>query len=134
MGNSSTRDSDLTIYIETEKPYYNSGSFIEGVVFVEAKKHFAFDALYIRVEGKTIVMQAMSGRNGSRAAPKIGKNTPALRTFLQSSIFWKATRRPTCSLENMPILFRWSSQRIFRGHSSLTPTTPESSTSWQLIS
>lgn len=49
MGNSSNRDKDLTIYIETEKSFYNSGSNIDGVVFVEAKKNFTFDALYIRV-------------------------------------------------------------------------------------
>jgi hypothetical protein len=51
MGNSSSRDSGLTIYIETYKEIYNSGSNIEGVVFVEAKKNYQFDALYLRVEG-----------------------------------------------------------------------------------
>lgn len=51
MGNSSTRDKDLLIYIETEKSFYNSGSNIDGVVFVEAKRNFSFDALYVRVEG-----------------------------------------------------------------------------------
>ena len=51
MGNSSSRDSDLTIYIETEKQYYNSGSNIEGVVFVDAKTNFQFNALYLRIEG-----------------------------------------------------------------------------------
>jgi hypothetical protein len=51
MGNSSTRDTDLLIYIETEKSFYNSGSNIDGVVFVEAKRNFAFDALLVRVEG-----------------------------------------------------------------------------------
>lgn len=53
MGNSSYRNPDLLIYIETEKQYYNSGSNIEGVVFVEAKTNFQFDALFIRVEGKS---------------------------------------------------------------------------------
>jgi hypothetical protein len=56
MGNSSYRSSDLVIYIETEKQYYNSGSNIEGVVFVEAKTNFQFDALYIRVEGCSFLM------------------------------------------------------------------------------
>lgn len=51
MGNSSTRDKDLLIYIETDKSFYNSGSNIDGVVFIEARRNFAFDALYIRVEG-----------------------------------------------------------------------------------
>jgi hypothetical protein len=51
MGNSSSRDKDLTIYIETAQNFYNSGSAIEGTVFVEAKRNFSFNALYIRVEG-----------------------------------------------------------------------------------
>jgi hypothetical protein len=51
MGNSYQRDKDLSIYIETTKPFYNSGSTIEGVVFVKAFKNFTFDGLYIRVDG-----------------------------------------------------------------------------------
>lgn len=51
MGNSYQRDKNLSIYIETTKPFYNSGSTIEGVVFAKAFKNFTFDALYIRVEG-----------------------------------------------------------------------------------
>jgi hypothetical protein len=74
MGNSSTRDKDLLIYIETEKSFYNSGSNIDGVVFVEAKRNFSFDALYVRVEGNCQEIQGMNGANGSRAAPKTGKN------------------------------------------------------------
>lgn len=31
--------------------FYNSGSNIEGVVFVHAMDNFQFDALYIRIEG-----------------------------------------------------------------------------------
>ncbi len=54
MGNSYRRDKDLSIYIETTKPFYNSGSTIEGVVFVKAFKNFTFDALYIRVDGTLI--------------------------------------------------------------------------------
>lgn len=49
MGNSYKRDKNLSIYIETSKPFYNSGSTIEGVVFVKAFTNFKFDALYIRV-------------------------------------------------------------------------------------
>ena len=51
MGNSIPVNPKLNIHIETEKPFYNSGSNIEGVVFVDAKDDFDFDALYIRVEG-----------------------------------------------------------------------------------
>lgn len=49
MGNSYQRNKNLSIYIETAKPFYNSGSSIEGVVFVKAFQNFTFDALYIRV-------------------------------------------------------------------------------------
>ena len=34
MGNTSPDNKEIKIYIETEKPFYNSGSSIEGVVFV----------------------------------------------------------------------------------------------------
>jgi hypothetical protein len=51
MGNGYNRDKDLKIHIETSKPFYNSGSTIEGVVFVQAYKNFTYDALYIRIEG-----------------------------------------------------------------------------------
>lgn len=56
MGNSEPLNSKLRVYIETEKPFYNSGSVINGAVFVEAYDNFQFDALYIRVEGNTIIM------------------------------------------------------------------------------
>lgn len=51
MGNSEPLNSKLKVYIETEKPFYNSGSILNSVVFVEANDYFDFDALYIRVEG-----------------------------------------------------------------------------------
>jgi hypothetical protein len=49
MGNTNHSNSGLKIYIETEKEFYNSGSSIEGVVFIEADKDFNFNALYIRI-------------------------------------------------------------------------------------
>lgn len=51
MGNTNAENKNLRIYIETEKQFYNSGSSIEGVVFVEALENFKFDALYLRIEG-----------------------------------------------------------------------------------
>jgi len=39
------------MHIETEKQFYNSGSSIEGVLFIEALTNFHFDALYLRIEG-----------------------------------------------------------------------------------
>jgi hypothetical protein len=39
------------MHIETEMEYYNSGSSIQGAVFIEALENFRFDALYIRIEG-----------------------------------------------------------------------------------
>jgi hypothetical protein len=49
MGNTNPQNGKLKMHIETEKQFYNSGSSIEGVVFVEAGDNFKFDALYIRV-------------------------------------------------------------------------------------
>ena len=40
MGNSEPKSSLLRIVIETEKQFFNSGSTIEGVVFVEADVNF----------------------------------------------------------------------------------------------
>lgn len=54
MGNTNPQNSKLKIFIETEKHFYNSGSSIEGVVFVEALENFKFDALYIRIEGNVM--------------------------------------------------------------------------------
>lgn len=53
MGNSNNTNSKLKTHIETEKLFYNSGSVIEGAVFVHAMDNFQFDALYIRIEGIT---------------------------------------------------------------------------------
>ena len=60
------------MHIETEMEYYNSGSSIQGAVFIEALENFRFDALYIRIEGNIYDMSEMNGVNGSRAAPRIG--------------------------------------------------------------
>jgi hypothetical protein len=51
MGNSIMRDEDLMIYIETQRYFFNSGSPIEGTVFVTAKHNYRFDALLLRIEG-----------------------------------------------------------------------------------
>ncbi len=59
------------MHIETEMQFYNSGSSIQGAVLVEALQNFKFDALYIRIEGKTKATQASSGANGSKAPPRI---------------------------------------------------------------
>ncbi len=44
-----TSNKNLLIHIDLEKTFFNSGSSMEGVVFVEVKKAFDFDALYLRV-------------------------------------------------------------------------------------
>ena len=40
MGNSNPNDPKLRIFIETDKTFYNSGSIIRGVVFVDADNNF----------------------------------------------------------------------------------------------
>lgn len=59
------------MHIETEMQFYNSGSSIQGAVLVEALENFRFDALYIRIEGTSIITQESNGANGLKAAPKI---------------------------------------------------------------
>jgi hypothetical protein len=50
--------------------FYNSGSSIQGAVLVEALRNFKFDALYIRIEGTPLPIQAKNGASGSRAVPR----------------------------------------------------------------
>jgi hypothetical protein len=49
MGSANPVNKGLKIFIELEKAFYNCGSSIEGVVFVEAERDFHFNALYIRI-------------------------------------------------------------------------------------
>lgn len=56
MGNSNPTDSKLRIFIETDKTFYNSGSTVKGVVFIDADDDFLFDALYIRIEGTRFII------------------------------------------------------------------------------
>lgn len=49
MGNSTSNNHHLRIYIETDKTFYNSGSVVRGAVFVEADEDFQFDALLLRI-------------------------------------------------------------------------------------
>jgi hypothetical protein len=51
MGNTFGYHKNLNVFIETERPYYNSGSSIEGTIFVEVKNNCTFNALYLRIEG-----------------------------------------------------------------------------------
>lgn len=128
MGNSSNRDHDLVIYIETEKNFYNSGSNIEGVVFVQAKKNFAFDALYLRVEGIIIFMQVINGASGSKAVPKIVKDTQEVKIFTQLNTNSKSTRKRVYKLEIMPILFHSNSPKISQARFSLKTMNLKSNT------
>jgi hypothetical protein len=128
MGNSSNRDKDLTIYIETEKSFYNSGSNIDGVVFVEAKKNFAFDALYIRVEGTPALTQETNGANGSREALKIGRSILAVRISMRLSICSKNTIKVIFRREAMLTPSQLSYPKISRALLSRRTTMPKSST------
>ena len=49
MGNTEPSNKKLKVYIDREHEFYNSGSVINGTVFVDALENFQFDALYIRI-------------------------------------------------------------------------------------
>lgn len=49
MGNSDPSTGNIRIHIDTDSDFYNSGSTIEGAVFIDIHGNFHFDALYIRI-------------------------------------------------------------------------------------
>ncbi len=105
MGNTNAENKRLKIYIETEKQFYNCGSSIEGVVFVEAADNFKFDALYLRIEGKTNVIQELSGASGSKAARQIVLNMQETILFTLWNTSYKNTMTKSLKKGNTLILF-----------------------------
>ena len=89
MGNTNYESKNLRIYIETEKQFYNSGSSIEGVVLVEARDNFRFDALYLRIEGTLIMIKVVNSASGSRVVLPIATNSQAAMTSILWNIFLK---------------------------------------------
>lgn len=114
MGNSSSRDKNLIIYIETDKTFYNSGSNIDGVVFVEAITNFTFDALYIRVEGIMQIIKVINGVNGMKGAQKIVLNILVAKIFMLSSIYLKNMKKIIYKLVDMLTHFRLNYLKIYR--------------------
>lgn len=90
------------------------------MVFIEAKKNFAFDALYIRVEGMITSIKEMSGANGSREAQKIGKNLQAVKIFIQSSMPLKNIQVDHFRLDVMHTLFLSNYPKIYQALSAPT--------------
>jgi hypothetical protein len=124
MGNTNPDSKALKIYIETEKQFYNSGSSIEGVVFIEAAENFRFDALYLRIEGTHEVMKERNGASGSRGALPTGASSQAATLSIVWSICWKSTRTRISKKGSMPIPFLLNSLKIYRALSSHPTTTP----------
>ena len=128
MGNTEPESKELKIYIETEKPFYNSGSSIEGVVFVEALNNFKFDALFLRIEGKSCTTQGRNSVNGTKAAPPIAINSWVATHSTALSTSSKCTRTSTSKRESMLILFPSRSLRIYPAPFSPASMEPRSST------
>lgn len=133
MGNTDPSNSKLKVHIDTENDFYNSGSVINGTVFVNALDNFQFDALYIRVEGTSILTQEISTASGSKALPRTGGSSPATRTSTPRRKCCRgstAGSRPastcTLSLSRSP---RTSPVLTYRPN-----TMPASSISWWHIS
>jgi hypothetical protein len=92
MGNSEPKNSNLRIHLETDKPFYNSGSTIVGAIYVHANEQFYFDALLIRVEGTIHPTQATSSANGSRAAQRTAGNMLATNVSTPNNTSSTSTR------------------------------------------
>lgn len=48
MGNSKTKDPNVDIYFEIDRPYYYAGDWIDGNVYIVARTALAYKALYLR--------------------------------------------------------------------------------------
>lgn len=56
MGNTEIKNNGFCdIYIETEFPFYNSGSVVRGVVFLNTAQQLYNQSLYLRIEGIIIL-------------------------------------------------------------------------------
>lgn len=82
MGNTDPSNSKLKVFIDTDHDFYNSGSVINGTVFVDATDNFLFDALYIRIEGTSIFTQARSIANGSKGHPRTVESSLGTKTSM----------------------------------------------------
>ena len=57
MGNTATTNNAFCeMYIETEFPFYNSGSVVRGVVFLNTTQQLINQALYLRIEGRLLII------------------------------------------------------------------------------
>jgi hypothetical protein len=123
MGNTNAENKGLKIYIETEKQFYNCGSSIEGVVFVEANENFKFDALYLRIEGISHMTQESSGASGSKAAQPTAGNIQGLTPSTTWSTSSKSTRTNISPRESTLTLSQSNSLKIYQVLSNLQITT-----------
>ena len=128
MGNSNPANPKLNLHIETEKPFYNSGSVVEGVVFVDAKDVFHFDALYIRVEGIYSFIQVISIANGLKEVQRIEENIQEIKIFMPLSTCSPNSKIVLYIKENLHIRFHYNCHKISLGHSNQTNTKPRFNT------
>jgi hypothetical protein len=98
---------------------------IQGAVFVEARDNFSFDALFIRVEGISIMIQVMNFASGLREAPKTEGSSQETKYSIHKNICFVST--PTDSSKvNICTLFLCKYLKTFLVHTNLKPLTPGS--------
>lgn len=49
MGSGQTKDNYIDIYIETSKPCYYGGDFVEGCVYINCKGNRPYTNLFVRL-------------------------------------------------------------------------------------
>ena len=52
MGSGESKDPNIDIYMQLDKPYYQAGEMVTGNVYLNAKMSVGYDALYIRFTGR----------------------------------------------------------------------------------
>lgn len=57
MGNTApTNNGICEMFIQTEFPFYNSGSIVRGVVFLNTRQQLCNQSLYLRIEGNLCII------------------------------------------------------------------------------
>ena len=55
MGSQNSKDSELDIYMEVNKPFYVAGDYVEGCVYLDVKENRQYKNLVVRLVGKEYV-------------------------------------------------------------------------------
>ena len=67
MGNSGAKDQHVDIFIETSNPYYVAGEYLEGYVYINAKKDRKYNNLILYLIGDEHVEKGKTKKNDRKA-------------------------------------------------------------------